>query len=174
MMFYLDMTDLQYNSQKLKLPMGPKQPGPTVVLFSGTKNIFHESLNGALFGRSFGRKWRRRMRRQKRLLISRRAVLGEMKDTGFCKGRTWCNLLLNRAISKHYWRRSVKRDAIMALWKLLPICLLSKGSSIKVLPKCLPSEESVKSLSNIGCFLKRFHLVFLESSWCSRKKKFLL
>ena len=31
MVFYLDITELQYNSQSAKLPMGPKHPGPTVV-----------------------------------------------------------------------------------------------------------------------------------------------
>ena len=30
MVFYLNITDLQYNSKKSKVPMGPKQPGPTV------------------------------------------------------------------------------------------------------------------------------------------------
>ena len=33
MVFHLDITDLQYNCQKAKVPMGPKQPGPTVVIF---------------------------------------------------------------------------------------------------------------------------------------------
>ena len=32
MLFRLVITDLQYKSQNAEVPMGPKQPGPTVVI----------------------------------------------------------------------------------------------------------------------------------------------
>ena len=34
MVFYLDLADLQYNGQIAKVPMRPKQPGPTVFVWS--------------------------------------------------------------------------------------------------------------------------------------------
>ena len=33
MVVYLDMTDLQHNSQNPEVPMGPKQPSPIVFTF---------------------------------------------------------------------------------------------------------------------------------------------
>ena len=33
MVFYLDIDDLQHNNQNAIVPMGLKQPGPTVILF---------------------------------------------------------------------------------------------------------------------------------------------
>ena len=43
MVFYLVITDFQYNSQNAEVPLGPKQPGPTVFIDYGFIKLFIES-----------------------------------------------------------------------------------------------------------------------------------
>ena len=51
MVFYLNLTDRQYGSQKSKVPMGPKQPGTFVLASLFRDVLIHCAL--ALFSALF-------------------------------------------------------------------------------------------------------------------------